>query len=362
MSRVVPISANGTIETPLVIGGPATFRITSPLGPAMGVVISAAPDVPTPPSPFPSRAIRPGCRGTTDGDGRVTLTNFPPGPAHVDVRMANSTYIRQVDVPLDRREVSIAIPDGLLPARVVNEKDEPVQGATITWTGSGGRVEATAMATGDALLEGVGDASGTLTASAPGYQQTDEPLSEPPGILHTIVLKRLPRPANASVRARVMTVAGEPLRNAVVEFVSTDPAAVPRVALTDESGLVTLDDVRPGSSHLTVNAEGFVTSTVRMAKDATSDIVFTLSRGYRAIVDVDLPAAAGPQLVRVLNENNRSMDEILDGESDRRVEPRGHVSLGWLVPGTYIVELQSAGGRRQERIRIVDRDVYATVR
>jgi len=37
--------------------------------------------------------------------------------------MTNSTYIRQVEVPLDGREVALAIPDGFLPVHVVNAKN-----------------------------------------------------------------------------------------------------------------------------------------------------------------------------------------------------------------------------------------------
>ena len=240
-----PVSTNGTAETPLVIGGRARFRITSPFGPKVGAQISASPDVPPPPSPFPLRPIPSGCRGVTDGEGRVTLTNFPPGPANVEVRMANSTYIRRFEVPLDGREVAIAIPDGFLPVHVVNDKNEPVRGTSIRWTGSGGRVEAAATASGDALLEGVGTAQGTLTVAAPGYQLTEEALAEPPGSLHTLVLSPLPQPA--PVRARVMTMAGESLRNAVVELLSADPATVPRVALTNGRGVVMFDDVSSGS-------------------------------------------------------------------------------------------------------------------
>ena len=134
--------------------------------------------------------------------------------------MANSTYIGQVEVPPDGREVAIKIPDGFLPVRVVNDKNEPVPDATISWMGSGGRVEATAMATGDALLEGVGSAGGALTVAAPGYRQTEEQLAEPPGILHTLALSRLPQPAR--LRARVTTRSGEPLRAAVVELLSAE--------------------------------------------------------------------------------------------------------------------------------------------
>jgi hypothetical protein len=359
-SRVVPVSTNGTVDVPLVIGGRATFRLTSPLGPEVGVQIVASPDAPTPPSPFPRRAAPSGCPGGTDRDGRVTLTNFPPGPARIDVHRTNSTYIRRVEVPLDQHEVAISIPDGFLPVHVVNDKNEPVSGAAIIWTGGGGRVEASAMATGDALLESVGSASGTLAVSAQGYQPTEESLAEPPGVLYTVSLTRVPPPSR--VRARVTTVSGEPLRGAVVEFLSADPAAVPRLALTDGRGSVTFGDVPPGSGQLSVSADGFVTSRVGVAKNATDEVAVTLSRGYRANIDVESAAAAGSPLVHVRSEDNRSVDDVLDLDSDRRIDRPGRLSLGSLAPGTYVIELLGAGGRRQERIRIVDRDVVAIVR
>jgi carboxypeptidase family protein len=359
--RVVAVSGTGPVETRLFVGGRATFRIATPLGPAMGVLISASPDVPPLPLPFVYRPSSFGCRGTTDADGRITLTNFPPGPAHVDVHMANSTYVRQIEAPSDGREVAIAIPEGLLPVRVVNAlTNRPVAGAIITWTGSGGRVEATPTASGDALLEGVGTAEGTLAVSAQGYQSAEEQLTEPPSISHTIALVPLPPPT--SVRPRVTMTSGEPLPNAVVELISANPAAVPRVTLTDAKGVVTFSDVPSGSLQLIARADGFVTSTMHIEKDLTFQIVFTLSRGYRVIASIELPATAGPQRVRVLNDANTSMDDFLDIESDRGLEPPGRLSVGPLASGAYAIELDGAGGRRQERIRVVDRDVYVTFR
>jgi hypothetical protein len=155
---------------------------------------------------------------------------------------------------------------------------------------------------------------------------------------------------------------GEPLRNAVVEFLSADVTSAPRVTLTDGRGAAMFDNVPPGSSELIVSADGFVTSSIRIAKDVTDEVAFVLRPGYRAIADVQLPATEGPQLVRVMNDSNRSMDDVLDGESERRIEPPGRLSLGALAPGAYVIELQGAGGRRQERIRIADRDVYAIIR
>src|SRR5262249_52069620 len=95
-SILVAVPENGTIEKQLIVGGRAALRITSPLGPAMGVLISAAPNTAQAPMPFAPPSSSFGCRGATDRDGRVTLENFPPGPAHVAVPMGNSTYVRQI--------------------------------------------------------------------------------------------------------------------------------------------------------------------------------------------------------------------------------------------------------------------------
>jgi carboxypeptidase family protein len=244
---------------------------------------------------------------------------------------------------------------------VINARNnQSVARATVTWTGSGARVEATTTASGDALLEGVGTAGGTLAVSAQGYRPAEEQLTEPPGLPHAIALT--PLPPDSRVRLRVITSLGEPLPNAVVELISANPAEVPRVAATGPQGVVTFSDVPSGSLQLIASADGFVTSTMRIGDDRTSAVVFTLSRGYRAIASVELPAAAGPQLIRVVNDGNESVDSFLDLDSDRRCEPPGRLSLGPLAPGAYVIELRGTGGRRSERIRIVDRDVSATFR
>jgi hypothetical protein len=206
----------------------------------------------------------------------------------------------------------------------------------------------------------VGTAGGTLAISAQGYQPAEEQLTEPPGIPHTVAL--MPLPPARSLRARVITTSGEPLPNALVELISANPAAVPRVVMTDARGNVTFSDVPSGSLQLIAHADGFVTSPMRVEKELTSDLVFSLSRGYRVIASVELPATAGPQLVRVVNDGNASMDSFLDGESDRRIEPHGRLSLGALAPGDYVIELHGGGERRQQRIRIVDGDVSTTFR
>ena len=93
-----------------------------------------------------------------------------------------------------------------------------------------------------------------------------------------------------------------------------------------------------------------MTSTMRVGEDPSSDVVFTLSRGNRVIASVELPATAGPQLVRVVNDGNASKDSLLDSESDHRGEPPGRLSLGRLAPGAYVIVLHGAADGRTERI------------
>jgi len=195
------------------------------------------------------------------------------------VRLPNSTFVRRVDVPIDGREIAIVIPDGFLPVRVTNRpKNDPIAGASIAWTSDGGRVEATASGNGDALLEGVGIAGGTLSLAAGGYTPAEEALSEPPAVLHEVTLVRLP---DRNVQARIVDASGEPLANAVVELSSPDPIEVPRVAVTDAKGSVTFSDVPPGAFQLMAIADGFVTARTRIAEDQRTGIVLTLTRESR---------------------------------------------------------------------------------
>jgi len=206
----------------------------------------------------------------------VTLQTFPPGPARVDVRLLNSTYQRRVDVPIDGQEIAVFIPEAFSAVRVTDaRKKEPIAGATITWTSSGGRIEATSSATGDALLEGVGTTGGTLACVAAGYEPAEESLPEPPAVLHELALVRTP---DKKLQARVVTAAGEPLSAAVVELTSRDPMEIPRVSVTDQKGLVTFPSAPSGSLRLTAAAEGFATAAISIADDHRTDIVLTLAR------------------------------------------------------------------------------------
>jgi hypothetical protein len=275
------------------------------------------------------------------------------------VHFANSLYVRRVDVPIGGSEVAVSVPDGFLPVRVINAvKHEPVPRAFVTWTiAGGGRAEATTTITGDALLEGVGTRPGILTVTARGFEPAEERLPEPPGILHDVALVPL-RPTSVSLR--VVTASGAPLPNAVVEVAPGNPLERPQLAVTDAKGVVAFPDAPAGTLRVTAIANGYVALTTRIPADNRTGAVLTLSPGYRVVVNVELPATWGPLLVRVLNQAGSTMDALLDGASDRGIEPPGRLSLGPLPSGDYVVELRGARLQRQEWIRIVDRDVVAT--
>jgi hypothetical protein len=375
IARVVSVSGSGTLRTRLVVSGTATFRFTSPLGPVRGVGVTASPennaspppawlrgrsDAPFGPRPFSPLSIGTACGGATDGDGRLTLSNFPPGPTRVEVRLLNSTYVRRVSVPEDQREIHVVVPDGFLPLRVINAvKNTPVGGASLTWIGGGGRVEARASANGEALLEGVGTTEGTLAITASGYQPGEAKLSEPPAMQVEVALT--PEPPTA-LEPRVVTMSGEPLPNAVVELSSANPYELARVAVTDTKGVVRFTDVPSGELRLTASADGFASAALRVAEENRSGIVFTLSRGYRVIADVELPANAGPHFVQVMTERGLSMDGFLDLASDRRIDPPGRLALGPMPPGAYRVELHGPRESLRQQIQIIDRDIYAIFR
>jgi hypothetical protein len=371
LARVILVGTNGIVQARIVVSGRATFRVVSPLGPMNGRTIRATPETNTPapwlrpfvelsalgrrPSmPVPSSSS---CSGATDADGRVTLGGLPPGPTNVEVRLFNSTYVKRVTVPEGGREIVVEIPDGLVSVRVTDQRsNQPVARAQIVWTGSGGRVEASATGNGDALLEAVGTTAGRLAITAPEYQALEANFPEPPATVQEVALP----PAPSRLQAKVVNAVGAALANAVVELAPTDQIDVSEIAITDARGVVSFLDA-PGATRLTASAEGFVPAVLNVANDNRDAVVLTLSRGYRVMVSVE-STVSGPRVVRVFNETGGSMDSVLDAHSERVFEGPGRISIGPLAPGTYLIELHDGRTPRQERVQIVDRDVSAIFR
>ena len=289
LSRLVSASGSGTARLRLVIGGRAAFRITSPLGPVSGRNVHVSPDTPSqapwqmPYADYLPRAqqvlMRPAsassCSGATESDGRLRLTPFAPGPDRVRGILVNSSFTARLNVPESGREMAIAVPDGLLPVKVTNQiSHQPVQ-AQVVWVGGGGRVEALTNANGDALLEAVGTAGGTMTISARDYQTLEGAFDETPGMQQDVALTPLP---STRVTVRVVNSDNEALAGAVVQLLTRSAAEAAEFAATDAKGIATFADAPPGQLQFGAHAEGFAPATVRIAEDGRASIVITLAR------------------------------------------------------------------------------------
>jgi hypothetical protein len=256
----------------------------------MGRTVSAAPDAGSSAPPWqpmfpnsspsarrapPSLSFSSACSVTTDAEGRAAFTILPPGSANVRVRLLNSTYVKRLPVPDGGREVEVAIPDGLISVLVADQRtNRPIANAQVVWTGSEARVEASTNGNGAALIEAAGANGGRLSISADGFETLEANFPELPST-QEVLLPPLP-PTRAQLT--VVTAAGAPLANAVVEFVPSDPIDISDVAVTDAKGVVTFLDVPPGTLRFLATAEGFVAAEVRVAEDARGSTVITLKR------------------------------------------------------------------------------------
>jgi hypothetical protein len=377
IARVVRVSERGTFLIRIVADGTARIRLTAPFGPRVGAQVSVSPD-PFESEPLPGLRIAPeslvqprlvtgsyvsemSCSGVTDANGQLVLPNFPPGPARVSMSLPNSRYVTRVTLPEDGREIGVLVPEGLLQVQATDALTRrPVSGSTIAWTGAGGaRIEARAVASGDALLEGIAPTPGMLLVEAMGYDRFLTKLAEPPATIYEVPLKPV---SPGTLDARVLARSGEPLPDAVVTLTAEHPMEIPQLAVTDAKGAVRFVNVPRGLVQLSAAVDGFATETVDLSEDARSGVAVTLSRGYRAVVDVQLPAETGPHLLRVATLAGVVVDDRLDLASDRRIASPGVASLGPLAPGQYVIEVHGRRERRQVRVEIVNRDVAVAIR
>ena len=212
----------------------------------------------------------------TDSDGRLSVSPFPPGPTEVSVEMFNSTYIKRVTVPENGAEIAMQIPDGLIPVKVIDaETRKPLAAAKVVWTGSGARVEASANANGDALLEGAGTAGGTLTISASLHQTLEGSFTELPETMQEVTLTPL-RPTRMVIT--ITNEDGDPLPGAIVQLESGRVEDPLEFAVTASNGVAPIFEFPPGALRMTVYADGYVTGRARIAGENGGGVGLVLQR------------------------------------------------------------------------------------
>lgn len=288
VTRLVSAGGSGAAHTRLVIDGRARLRLTSSLGPLNGKSVMVSPEAPgqRPWQPqfndpvmgrmLATRTSPAGCQALSDGDGRISLSHFPPGAAEVRIPLINSLYFTRVNVPQSGAELVIEIPDGLIPVKTIDAATRvPIGNAVLQWTGGGSRVEAATNANGDALLEAVGVNGGTLTLSASGYETVEGSFAETPGTHQEVALERSP---SSRVMVRVESPEGTPIAGAAVMLASSRAGDPIEIASSDAKGTASFANVPPGSLRLTAAAEGFAPAQHAIAPPDRASTTVTLKR------------------------------------------------------------------------------------
>lgn len=282
----ITVNGTGNAAVRIVLGGSAALRITSPQGVLGGRTVSVSPaasedanarTVMMPGKP-PIVLPPPSCGAGTDGDGRATFTHLPEGAARVSVRMHQSTFERRVELRGNGDEATIVVPDGVMQVRVVNAATgQPVERASVTWSGGGYRIMATTTGSGDVLLEGVGDSPGAIEVSAPGFLDSKGEVAALAAPLEVALT-----PVPSGIRdVRVVADTGEAIANAIVLLAPATIFDVGVYAATDKNGVVRFANVAPAAARVEVQAEGFVGAAVNLPANSDAPVTLTLSRVRR---------------------------------------------------------------------------------
>jgi hypothetical protein len=290
VARWVTVGGNASVRQRLQIAGvQMSVRLTTAGAPLASAPLSLSADVaePSVPSwltdPNRGRLFSPpvysstGCEGMTDKDGVATIQYVPAGPAKISVPFVSSTFVRRVSIPPEDGELALDIPTGIASLRIIDAgTGEPATAALVQWLSGGSEVVARVPATGDVLFEGIRDGSASVIVTKQGYEPLKAELPGPPPTLHTIALRRRP---DRTLQCRVQTEDGDPIANAVVEIVSSDPLRPVHLAGTDARGLVLFADLPEGTLRLTASADGYVSARAAVSIPAAATLIpLTLRR------------------------------------------------------------------------------------
>jgi hypothetical protein len=284
--RWLTVPGAGAVQRRLLADGvELALQLTQAGAPLVSAEVSIAPDAPEPGLPrwlrhedaqfFRRPVVGPGggaaCGAMSDRSGRAIISGVPAGQARAAVRVGNSTWIRRIDIPPQGGQATLDVPLGTAPLRVVSSTDgTPVPGAALMWDGNGARVEARSSATGDAVLDGIGEGPAQLSVRAPGFAALETQLVGPLMEWREIELERT---ALTSLRCRVVTETGGPAADAVVIVRPEDLLEPAHVAATDIAGEVSFSMLPRGPARIVVHAPGHLPSSVNQSIPATADLL-----------------------------------------------------------------------------------------
>ena len=290
--RVVSLPADGSREETLVVGGArVTVQATRQGAPLTGLLVVLEPNPATlrwppwwpasslardtPPELDFSSSL---CKGSTDGEGRLRLSNVPFGPTRLTIQLGTATWSNVFSIPIAGRSLQVDIPSQAMSVRVGRgDTDAPVAVAAVGWQSAQGTVRARATEAGDVLLDGVPPGAGTLSVSAEGFLTIDRQFGALPDVTQEVRLTPLASPI---VVVRVSDARGAPIGDAVVYLDLTDGAADDEVASTGPDGVARFYARAPDAVRVLAWADGYaqVATSTAPRRDADGVIAITLPR------------------------------------------------------------------------------------
>ena len=130
-------------------------------------------------------------------------------------------------------------------------------------------------ANGDALLEAVGGAGGTMTITAPDFRPAEGAFGETPGTLQEIALVPLP---SSRLTVHVVDERGEPIGNGTVQLQPRGAGDAPVFAGADEKGAASFFNLPAGPLQFSAHARGFTPATARVAEEQRIAVKIALTR------------------------------------------------------------------------------------
>ena len=276
---------------------------------------------------------------TTDASGHYSATNLPPATYTVSAGAAGFTTQSQI-VPVSAnatvtQNFALTPPPGAVFGTVVDAStNQPISGATVSYTGG----SATTNAQGQYNLASVVEGSYTETASATNYASDSRPLVVGPGASVVQNFSLAPVPGRIGGTVSDASTA-QPISGATLSYSGGSTA-------TNAQGQFTLTSVSEGTYVISATAGGYIgqsqSVTVGPGALVTQNFSLTLNRG----------SIAGSVTDAVTTQPIPGATIALSGGGTATTDASGHYAFGDILPGSYTLTVSAANyaGRSQSVI------------
>jgi uncharacterized GH25 family protein/protocatechuate 3,4-dioxygenase beta subunit len=218
-------------------------------------------------------ALPPMLKGFTSDDGSFTLENVPPGPTQLVVSAPGYTtaHIPGLNVEDGKtvNDVEVALDTGVrLTGRVTGPDGAPVSGVSVRESGSnmgpmrfmtGGEAPATTDPNGEYSIEAIDPGQKTFTFQRQGFLAEDRTVT----LSGREARLDVQLSSGVSLNGVVVTDAGAPVADAMVNAMSASDAAFGRQGRTDANGSFQIAGLAPGHYTISASKQGLTEGILR---------------------------------------------------------------------------------------------------